>query len=80
MVLEAKNTLGDFVLGSELSGREGFALEDREVDLDLVEPAGVLGQMYEVRLGNRLWSRSAARWPRWIVPLSTTQKTRLAER
>ncbi|WP_419167753.1 hypothetical protein [Candidatus Palauibacter sp.] len=39
VVLEAKDTLGDFVLGSEVSGREGFALEDREADLDLVEPA-----------------------------------------
>ena len=39
VVLEAENALGDFVLGSEVSGRESFALEDREVDLDLVEPA-----------------------------------------
>ena len=45
VVLEAKD--GDFVLGSEVSGPEGFALEDREVDLDLVEPACVLGQMHE---------------------------------
>ena len=51
VVLEAENALGDFVLGSEVSGREGFALEDREVDLDLVEPAGVLGQMYEGEFG-----------------------------
>lgn len=65
---------------SEVGGREGFALEDREVDLDLVEPAGVLGQMYEGEVGEPGLERSAARRPRWIVPLSTTQKTRLAER
>ena len=47
MLLEAEDTVGDFVLGSEVSGRESFALQDREVDLDLVDPARVLGQEHQ---------------------------------
>ena len=47
VVLEAEDAPGDFVLGNEMSGGEGFALQDREVDLDLVEPARVRGQMHE---------------------------------
>ena len=30
-----------------MSGREGFALQDREVDLDLVDPARVGGQVHQ---------------------------------
>ena len=47
MVLKAEDTVGDLVLGSEVSGREGFALQDREVDLDLVHPARVRGQVHQ---------------------------------
>ncbi len=45
--LDADDTGGDGVLGREVGRSERFALEDGEVDLDLVDPAGVLGQMYE---------------------------------
>ena len=34
MVLEAEVAPGDLVLGSEMSEGEGFALQDREADLD----------------------------------------------
>jgi len=41
MVLESKGTLLELGQGTEVVGRENFSLNDREVDLDLVEPAGV---------------------------------------
>ena len=79
--LEGEDALGDFALGREVGGGECLALEDREVDLDLVHPARVRGQVHlRARLSNRVQRRSAARWPRWIVPPSTIQKTRLADR
>ena len=81
VVLEAEDARGCGVSGREVGRRQGFALEDREVDLDLVEPARVLGQVHEdAGSGSEPWSRSTARWPRWMVPPSTIQKTRRAER
>src|SRR5215470_10061093 len=51
MVLEAKKTLTDRVARRKVVGREHLALDDREIDLDLIEPAGVDGGMdqYELR-------------------------------
>ena len=38
---EAEQPLGERVERVEVVGRERFALDDREVELDLVEPGGV---------------------------------------
>jgi hypothetical protein len=40
-VLEAQDALGELVEVGEVVGVDGFSLQDREVDLDLVEPGGV---------------------------------------
>ena len=45
VLLEAYDTGGDFIVGGKVGRDECFSLEDREVDLDLVDPAGVLGQV-----------------------------------
>jgi hypothetical protein len=47
VVAEAQEPVGEFAAGSELVGRQRFALDDREVELDLVEPGGVDGQVDE---------------------------------
>ena len=47
VLLEVEDALGDCVLGREVGRGECLALEDREVDLDLVHPAGVRGQMHQ---------------------------------
>jgi hypothetical protein len=39
MVLEAQDAVFELVGGGEVVGRQHLPLEDREVDLDLVEPA-----------------------------------------
>lgn len=44
MILEAKDASG------EVDGREGFALEDREVDLDLIQPTCVSGQVHKQKV------------------------------
>jgi len=45
MPLEGKEALLDRFQGREVVGCQNFPLKDREVDLDLVEPAGVDGTM-----------------------------------
>ena len=40
-VLEAEDAFGEVVQVAEVAGLDRFALQDREVDLDLVEPRGV---------------------------------------
>lgn len=45
VLLEADDTGGDFIVGRKVGRGKRFSLEDREVDLDLVDPAGMLGQM-----------------------------------
>jgi hypothetical protein len=43
MVLEAQQAIFEFSPGLEIVGSKELALNDREVDLDLVEPAGMHG-------------------------------------
>ena len=43
MFLEAKEALFYFFEGTEVIWRESFALDDREVDLNLVQPTGMNG-------------------------------------
>jgi hypothetical protein len=40
-VLEAKEAVLELAEGDEVIGRQNLALDDREIDLDLVEPTGV---------------------------------------
>ena len=51
MLLKSENSLGSRVEGREIIRGERFALEDREVDLDLVEPARMDGQMDQDEIG-----------------------------
>ena len=70
----------DFSEAVEVVGGEDLALDDGEVDLDLVEPGGVDGQLHEAGVGP-----AVLRVGRWRAgrggsePLSTTQNTRRAE-
>jgi hypothetical protein len=63
----------------EVVGADNLALHHREVDLDLVLPGGVDGQVDEPQVLKGASSRSIEAWPRWELPLSTTQNTRSAE-
>src|SRR5574337_853816 len=47
VVLEAKQRVLECVEGDEVAGREQLALDDGEVDLDLVEPTGMNGSVHE---------------------------------
>jgi hypothetical protein len=78
-VLEGGETVGDLVEIVKVVGGDDFALDDREDDLDLVEPGCVLGRWMSRRLGQAPSRRSTDAWPRWLLPLSTTQNTRRAE-
>src|SRR3990172_5180252 len=57
--LKRKESLWDFAQIGEVVGRENLPLHDRKVDLDLVEPAGVDGQMHQDEFG--------------VVPVSVSQ-------
>lgn len=54
----------------EVVGGEDFALDDRVLDLDLGEPAGVNGEVHEARVLPASWSRIDD-LPRWSERLST---------
>ena len=51
MPLEGQEVLGQGIEVGEVVGSKEFALNHREVDLDLVEPRGVSGQMDEFQVG-----------------------------
>jgi hypothetical protein len=80
VVLEVVERPGDGGGVVEVVGVEDLALDDRVVDLDLVEPAAVDGVWTRIRFAQRPWRRSMDFWPRWSEPLSTIQNTRGAER
>jgi len=50
-VLEVEKSVGDLVEVGEVVGREHFPLHDREVDLDLIEPRRMEGEMNETQVG-----------------------------
>ena len=62
--LELEKTRFEFGQRFEVVGREEFALNDREVDLDLVEPTGVDWSVDEDRVGPIGAEASTAFWPR----------------
>lgn len=43
VALESQDALGRDVLRREIGWRERFALENRKINLDLIEPTGVHG-------------------------------------
>jgi hypothetical protein len=80
MILESEQP--SLYLGEvgEVVGSEHLALDDGEVDLDLVEPGGMHRQVDQNQLGEGApQSVDGGLCPRWLVPLSTIQKTRSAE-
>jgi hypothetical protein len=79
VVLEGDDAVGDGVEVVEVVGGQDLALDDREVDLDLVEPRCVDGQVHELAVGQALAIRSMEAWPRCEEPLSATKNTRRAE-
>jgi hypothetical protein len=80
VALELVQGAGEVSEVVEVVGCEQFALDDREGDLDLVEPTGVQRQVDEGEVSPAArWSRSIDFWPRCQEPLSTIQKTRRAE-
>jgi hypothetical protein len=76
--LEAKKPLADGAERSEVIRREDFALDDGEIDLDLIEPAGVDGVWMSTSFGHRVCSRvTGAAFLQWnsksgIVPFKTS--------
>jgi hypothetical protein len=77
--LEAKQAVLDLGEVGEVVGGQHLALHDREVDLHLVEPGRVGGQVDQTQVLPRSSSRAIEAWPRWLEPLSTIQNTRAAE-
>lgn len=51
VVLKVEEALGEGVEISKIIGRQDFPLDNREIDLDLVEPTGMNGSMYEHQAG-----------------------------
>ena len=47
VVLKIEETLGEGIEIGKVVGREHLALDNREVDLDLIEPTGVHRHMHE---------------------------------
>ena len=59
VLAEGEDPLGERVEGWEVVRGQGFALEDREVQLDLVQPRGV------DRVGGISWGFSQRSWIRF---------------
>jgi hypothetical protein len=76
---KARNALGDVLGCSEVGRRERLAGQDREVDLDLVEPRGMRGEVRQYEVRPRSLKASIDGCPRWMVPLSAIQKTCCAD-
>src|SRR2546422_8386962 len=73
VVVESKQAIPQLRQRRKVIRREHLALYDREVDLDLVEPAGMTGVWTGTIVGQRRRSRSSAFLPRWDEPLSVIQ-------
>lgn len=51
VVLEPEQALLDLLKGAKVIGCERFTLDDREIDFDLIEPAGMNGAVYGHEIG-----------------------------
>ena len=77
--LEAGEALLNDVEVGEVVGGQRFSLDDREVDLDLVEPGRVDRGVHQNRVGELFGEPVDGLLSRWDEPLSTTQNTRSAD-
>jgi len=75
---EREELLLECVEVGEVARGEHFALDDREVDFGLVEPAGVDGVWTRIGLLCRPFRRLIEALPRCAEPLSTITNTRWA--
>src|SRR5207247_7260568 len=66
--------------GREIIRRQNFALHDREIDLDLIQPARMDRRWTGRSVGQRCCKRVSPLAPRCGEPLSMIQKTRRADR
>jgi hypothetical protein len=73
VLAEVHQLAGEFGEGREVVRCQGLALDDREVDLDLVQPGGVPGRWISLAFGYALAIRLTEVFPAWLEPLSTTQ-------
>ena len=73
VVGEREEPVGERVEGVEVVRGERFALHDREVELDLVEPGGVDRRWIKRALFHFSSIRRIDVLPAWELPLSTTQ-------
>ena len=78
VILKIEEALSQSVEIGKVIGREHLALNNREVNLDLIEPAGINGSMHEseatIAIAETLYGSN----PRCEEQLSTIQKTRRA--
>ena len=63
VLLEAQQSILDLLDAGEVIGSKCFALDDGEVDFDLVEPTGVHGAMYGDQVGKGIRQASHAGLP-----------------
>ena len=80
VLLEAKQTVLDISERGEVVWGQRFALDDREVDLDLVEPTGVDRAVDQHEIWESRLKASDGRLAAVRGPLSTIQKTWRASR
>ena len=78
-VLEAEDPVGELVEVGEVAGSDGLALEDREVDLDLVEPGSVDGEVDQFGGWPRVLHAVDGGLPAVGGAVVDHQKTRFAE-
>jgi hypothetical protein len=66
---------GEFGQGLQVVGAHGFALQDREVALDLVQPGACTGRWISRALGTAFCIRHTDALPQWLEPLSTARSS-----
>jgi hypothetical protein len=80
VVAEAEQPLGELLERVEVVRGEYLALDDREVELDLLSQEAWIGRWISRAFFYVLSIRSIEALPAWELPLSTIKKTVRAER
>ena len=78
VILKIQEAFGDGIEIGKIIGYQDLALDNREVDFDLVEPTGMNGGMHERQAGVEIAETLNGAGPRCAEQLSTIQKTRRA--
>jgi hypothetical protein len=73
VLAEAQQPIGELIKRVEAVGAERLALDDREVELDLVEPGGVDREVDEPQVLPAALEPLDRGTPAWLEPLSTIQ-------